>query len=188
MKKAVLILAPGFEESEALTIVDIVRRARLRCDLASLEGATVSGAHGISVMCDHALEQVYVQGWQYDMVILPGGYDAVDHLRGDKRFLEFLKNMNDQEHFICALCAAPLILHEAGILKGRHYTVYPGCEKEMNGGIYEDQNIVTDQNIITGRGPAMAYMLGYKVVNLLGGDAQAVKEKMLYSHSFIEEV
>lgn len=188
MKKAVLILAPGFEESEALTIVDIVRRASLRCDLAGFEDTIVTGAHGISVMCDCTLDQVYVQGWQYDMVILPGGYDAVDHLKVDKRFLQFLKNMNDQAHVICALCAAPLVLNKAGILKGRHYTVYPGCEKEMNDGLYKDQNIVIDQNIVTGRGPAMAYMLGYKIVNLLGGDAQAVKEKMLYSHSFVEEV
>lgn len=183
MKRAALILARGFEESEALSMADILRRADLICELTGLKEEIVEGAHGIPVKCDRLLGP---DAADYDMILLPGGYGAVDEMCESRELLEILQKMNRNGKFITALCAAPAVLAKAGILEGKSYTAYTGYGEKISQGTYVKKPVVTDGNLITGMGPAMAYAVAFRAVQALGGDARAVKDRMLYDHSFQE--
>lgn len=108
MKKAVVLVAPGFEEGEAITIVDILRRANLKCDMFGFD-KVVEGGHKISIVCDQILSHEVID---YDMVILPGGYDGVANLRDSAEVISILQKMNEKEKYICAMCAAPIVLEK----------------------------------------------------------------------------
>ena len=184
MKKAALILAPAFEEGEALTIADILRRAELGCDLVGFT-SVVEGAHGISVQCDRLLEADVAD---YDMVILPGGYGGAAAMRDSDLVMQILKTMDQNNKYICAMCAAPIALERAGLLQGKNYTAYLGYDKKIKEGTYLEDKVVVDGHLVTSRGPATAYAFAYKLVDLLGGDSLKVKNRMLYFHAFeVEE-
>ena len=183
MKSASVILAPGFEEGEALTIVDILRRAQLRCDLVGFS-QQVEGAHHITVQCDHTLDSGLSE---YDMVILPGGLPGAFNLRDNPKLIEELQQQAAKGSYICAICAAPIVLNRAGLLQSRHYTAYPGYEEKISDGIYLDKSVVIDGKIVTSRAPATAYAFAYQLAELLGGDAEAVKQRMVYDHAFEEK-
>lgn len=180
MKRAAMIVAPGFEEGETLTIVDILRRADIVCDLVGFSDTT-EGAHAITVRCDRKIGEDIVD---YDMIILPGGYSGAENLRDSDFLMNLLKIMSEQGKYICAMCAAPIALERAGLLFGRNYTAYMGYDQKIKEGTYLEDKVVVDGNIVTGRGPATAYAFAYKLVDLLGGDSWAVKERMLYFHAF----
>lgn len=180
MKKAVVLVAPGFEEGETLTIVDIIRRANLKCDMFGFDEA-VTGGHEISVKTDHVLSKEVID---YDMVILPGGYGGAANLRDSQLVMEILKEMNEQGKYICAMCAAPIALEAANLLEGKNFTAYMGYDKKIKQGNYLDDKVVIDGNIVTSRGPATAYAFAYKLVDLLGGDSLAVKKRMVYFNAF----
>lgn len=108
MKKAVVLVAPGFEEGEAITIVDILRRANLKCDMFGFD-KVVEGGHKISIVCDQILSHEVID---YDMVILPGGYDGVANLRDSAEVISILQKMNEKEKYICTMCAAPIVLEK----------------------------------------------------------------------------
>ena len=114
------------------------------------------------------------------------GYGAVDEMCESRELLEILQKMNRNGKFITALCAAPAVLAKAGILEGKSYTAYTGYGEKISQGTYVKKPVVTDGNLITGMGPAMAYAVAFRAVQALGGDAQAVKDRMLYDHSFQE--
>ena len=178
--RAALILAPGFEEGEALTIADVLRRGGFACDLVSDE-ETVTGAHQITVKSDQKLTQE-VAG--YDMIILPGGYGGAASMREDPFLIGLLEQMDRQGKFICAMCAAPIVLEKAGLLKNRKYTAYIGYDKKIQDGQFLEDQVVVDGHLVTGRGPATVYAFAYKLVDLLGGDSLAIKKRMLYFNSF----
>lgn len=180
MKKAAIILAPGFEEGETLTIVDIIRRANLQCDMVGFE-KEVEGGHEIVVRCDHLLDETLLD---YDMVILPGGYGGAHAMKDNQKFISYLKQMHIKDKFICAMCAAPIVLEEADLLVNRTYTAYQGYDKKIKQGTYSNEKVVIDGNIVTSRGPATAYAFAYKLVDLLGGDSLAVKKRMVYFNAF----
>lgn len=114
MKRAALILARGFEESESLTIADVLIRAGLTCELTGLEEEIVEGAHGIQVKCDRVLGEDLTD---YDMIILPGGYGGVDAMSGNEVLIRILQEMDRKGKFVCAICAAPAVLEKAGLLE-----------------------------------------------------------------------
>lgn len=180
MKKAAVIVAPGFEEGETLTIVDILRRANIHCDMFGFD-TIVEGGHGISVQCNQVLNQDIVD---YDMVVLPGGYDGAANMRDSQEVIEFLKEMNKKGKYVCAMCAAPIALERAGLLNNKNYTAYIGYDKKIKQGNYLEDKVVIDGNIVTGRGPATAYAFAYKLVDLLGGDSLSVKKRMVYFNAF----
>lgn len=180
MKKAAILIAPGFEEGETLTIVDILRRANLICDMVGF-AKEVEGAHGVVVQCDKVLSD---EVKDYDMVILPGGYGGADALRNSDQVMDILKTMNQEGKFVTAMCAAPIALERAGILEGRNYTAYVGYDKKIKQGHYLEDKVVVDQNLITSRGPATAYAFAYRLVDALGGDSLAVKNRMVYFNAF----
>lgn len=180
MKKAAIIVAPGFEEGETLTIVDIIRRAHLQCDMYGFD-KVVEGGHGISVQCDKVLNHEVID---YDMIILPGGYDGVANMTNSKELLLILHEMNDKGKYICAMCAAPIVLEKANLLENKNYTAYIGYDQKIHQGYYLEDKVVIDGNIVTSRGPATAYAFAYKLVDLLGGDSLSVKKRMVYFNAF----
>ena len=180
MKKVSVILAPGFEEGETLTIVDIFRRANIECDMVGFE-EVVEGAHQINVKCDKVLSHDVVNS---DMIVLPGGYPGATNLKESDELMDILNEMNNQGKYVTAMCAAPIALERAGLLKNKNYTAYVGYDKKIKDGNYKDEKVLIDGNLITSRGPATAYAFAYKLVDVLGGDSLAVKNRMVYFNAF----
>ena len=114
MKKAAVILAPGFEEGESLTIADILRRANIQCDLVGFS-PVVEGAHQIEVQCDRVLDEFRADALTYDMIILPGGMPGAANLRDSDTVMELLHSMDKEQKPIAAMCAAPIALERAGL-------------------------------------------------------------------------
>ncbi len=180
MNKAAIIVAPGFEEGETLTIVDIIRRANLQCDIFGFD-KVVEGGHKISIQCDKVLNDEVIE---YDMIILPGGYGGVDNMKNSEKVITILQEMNRKGKYICAMCAAPIVLEKANLLENKKYTAYMGYDKKIKQGYYLENKVVIDGNIVTSRGPATAYAFAYKLVDLLGEDSLAVKKRMVYFNAF----
>lgn len=184
MKKAAVIIAPGFEEGEALTIIDIMRRAGITCDSVGLTQTVVTGAHHITIGCDKVLSKEICD---YDMVVLPGGIPGATNLRDSDLLMEVVREMNREGKYVCAMCAAPIALERAGVLEGKIFTAYVGYDQKIKAGTFSDREVVTDGNVVTSRGPATAYAFAYELAGLLGGDVEAVKQRMLYDHAFKKE-
>lgn len=184
MKKTAVIAAPGCEEGELLTIADILRRAEVCCEMAGLKDMEVTGAHGITIRCDRVLGEDLTE---YDMIILPGGYGGAEAMGNDESLRNILKEMNRQGKYLAAICAAPEVLFKAGLLAGKKYTCYPSAAERIDGGIYTGRPVEQDGNIITGKGPAMAWAFSYHLADVLGADSMAVKKRMVYFNAFDEK-
>ena len=178
MKIAVL-LASGFEEAEALFSTDIFRRANIKTDLVSINAEkTVVGSHGIKVVADAVLDDSI---YNYDVVVLPGGLPGATNLRDNKRVIEIIKHFYENDKYIGAICAAPIALAKANIIKGKNITSYPGFEEDLKEGNYLEDKVVVDGKIVTARGPAITMDFAFKIIELLGYDTSKLKEGMLYN-------
>lgn len=178
--KVYLHLADGFEEVEALTVVDVLRRANIDIETISItETYEVTGTHGVKVVADQLLDEVDYD--QCDMIVLPGGLPGADYLEKDERLIEKIKIFNDQDKWIAAICAAPKILGRLGLLSGKTATCYPGIEDLLKGAKISSDPVAQSGNIITSKGPATAMLFALKIVEvLLGKDtAQKIKEDLL---------
>lgn len=185
VSKVAVMLAEGFEESETLTIVDILRRARIECHLISIAGERVRGAHDIVVKADAIISDDVKN---YDMIVLPGGLQGATRLRDDDRVIRLLQEMNQAGKFVSAMCAAPIALGKAGVLDGKKFTAYVGYDQKIEtSGTFKEDVVVVDGNLVTSRGPATTYAFAYKLVDVLGGDSLAVKNRMVYFNSFNAE-
>lgn len=180
MKNAAVIFANGCEEGEALTIVDILRRCEIDCRMVALDDIHVTGAHGIEMICDEVLEE----SLDTDVIILPGGYEGVDNMKESSLLKDILKKRNENNQLIAAICAAPAVLNEAGILEGRTWTCYPGVADQISAGTYTAEKFVIDGSLLTAKGPAMALAFAYKIADLLGADSLSVKKRMVYFNAF----
>lgn len=182
MAKVALITAPGCEEGETLTIVDMLRRAEISCDMVGLGAKEIAGTHHIAMRCDTVFDGS-LDG--YDMVVLPGGYGGADAMCASDELLAALRATSERGAWVCAICAAPEVLGLAGLLEGRCFTCYPGVrDKVENAGTWVDAPVVTDGNIITGQGPAFAYAFAFALVDALGGDSHTVKNRTIYYNVF----
>lgn len=171
IKKALVILADGFEEIEAITAIDILRRAGIEVAVAGLQELKVTGAHGLAVMADKKL--VEVTG-NFEACVLPGGLPGAANLAASKLVTDILKKMQGQGKIIAAICAAPaLVLSPLGILDGKNATCYSGMEKEFkNNTRFKPDPVVVDGNVITSRGPSTALLFALAIVEkLLGREA-----------------
>ena len=169
MKKILLLLAEGFEEIEALTPVDYMRRMDIVVDTCSInKGKKVIGAHNIMVEADKVLDEIG-SSEGYDGLIIPGGLPGATNLRDNNRVIELVKEFHGKEKLIGAICAGPIVLEQAGILEGKEVTSYPGFEDQLKDSIYKEKIVVQDGNIITGRGPAVAVYFSLELIeNLIG--------------------
>ncbi|MDO4394300.1 MAG: DJ-1/PfpI family protein [Bacillota bacterium] len=164
-------LAKGYEEIEALTVVDILRRGGVDAKLVSIEEKLeVQGAHGINVSADITFEQADYS--ECSMIVLPGGMPGAANLENHEKLMEHICQMAEGDGMIGAICASPaIVLAPHGILKGRRATVYPGMESaiEKGGGIYVSDGVVRDGNIITGKGPAFAAEFAVAILEAIAG-------------------
>lgn len=185
MSRVAVMLAEGFEEGEALTIVDIIRRANIECHTISTAGEKVIGCHDIVVKADAIISDDVKE---YDMIVLPGGLPGATNLRDDDRVIKILKQMNQAGKFVCAMCAAPIVLEKAGVLEGKNFTAYVGYDKKIETtGTFKEDSVVVDGNLVTSRGPATAYAFAYKLLDVLGEDSLEVKNRMVYFNAFNAE-
>ncbi|MBR3249844.1 MAG: DJ-1/PfpI family protein [Clostridia bacterium] len=187
-KKVAVVLANGFEEGEALFVVDIMRRSGIQCDTISIDKITVEGSHGIKVKADRLIKEVNKES--YRMLVLPGGQPGADNLRDCGEIIAWVKNFaNDDSKWIAAICAAPQVLAKAGVIKGKKVTSYPNekYRQILKEGKYIDnieemnEMVVVDGNIITSRGPATTMPFAYKLVEALGVSTDELREGMLYN-------
>ncbi|UUZ79888.1 DJ-1/PfpI family protein [Paenibacillus sp. P26] len=180
-KKIAVFLAEGFEEGESVFVIDILRRAGFQCDSVSIKEEMVKGTNGIEVKADKIVSDDIKE---YDMIVLPGGQPGATNLRDNEQVVELVKYFDKTpKKLIAAICAAPIVLEKAGIIKGRKMTSYPSEKytelfKEAN---YEEDIVVIDDRLITSRGPAATLPFAYALVDVLGGDSGALKERMLYN-------
>ena len=130
MVKALVFLAPGFEEIEASTIVDILRRCDVKVTVAGLKRDFVNGAHGVKFIPDKSIDEVTLNG--FDAVICPGGAPGYENLRKDQRVLTMVKEAFESNKLVAAVCAAPAVLSDAGVLEGKACTIYPGMEDNIS--------------------------------------------------------
>ena len=182
MKKAVVLLAEGFEEGESLETVDILRRCGAGCDSVSIGDKIVRGCNGISAVADYVMDEVNFN--DYDMVILPGGMPGAANLRDDARVIETVQTFMKEGKFVAAICASPMVLKAAGVSKNRTLTSYPGDKYRdlfTDSTYVDDQIVVRDGNLITSRGPATVFPFAYALAEALGGNVETVKERMLYN-------
>jgi 4-methyl-5(b-hydroxyethyl)-thiazole monophosphate biosynthesis len=170
MTTVLIPLAQGCEELEAVTIIDLLRRAEIEVTTASLDGNPVKASRGTVLIADIILDEALQN--DYDMIVLPGGLPGADHLRDDPRIINLLKNMADEGKYVSAICAAPKVLAKAGLLKNRRATAYPGTlEKlELTDTIIVNDPVVIDGNIVTSQGPGTAMDFALKLIELLSGE------------------
>lgn len=172
MPKVIVPLAVGFEEIEAITVVDILRRAGVEVTMASLEALHVKGAHGIDVKADALLCELDAN--TFDMVVLPGGLPGATNLAADKTVQAILQQFDKAHKSIAAICAAPLALKSAGVLKNS-YTCYPSFEARIgHDGYRSDKTVVHDDNITTSQGPSTAMAFAIDLVEILCGNNVAL--------------
>lgn len=163
-------LAEGFEEIEALTVVDLLRRAEISVKTVSMEkGLEVKGAHDILVKADIMFSDADYE--ECEMIVLPGGMPGTSNLMKNEDLLNRIKEFNREGKNIAAICAAPMILGEIGILDGKKATIYPGMESHLKQGEYKDMPVVVDGNIITSKGPATAMTFALELVGILKDEA-----------------
>lgn len=170
MKTVLVPLAKGFEEIEAVTIIDVLRRAHIEVIVSSLDHVTlVQGSNGIVIEVDAVLENVVTD--LLDMIVLPGGWDGTHALADDENIQRILKEMNSKGKNIAAICAAPFALNKAGVLK-KNYTCYPSVEEQIRVDGYQGDKamVVEDENIMTSRGPATAMCFALEIVKKLKGE------------------
>lgn len=180
MAKVAVILANGFEEIEALTVVDVLRRANISCDMVGFE-EQVTGSHDIQVTADRVFDGDLSD---YDLLVLPGGMPGSANLRDNQALISEIQAFNQEGKKISAICAAPIALHQAGVLKDKHFTCYDGVQEQIADGIYQKETVVVDGNLTTSRGPSTALAFAYELVDQLGGDAESLRVGMLYQDVF----
>lgn len=174
-----VFLAEGFEEIEALSVVDILRRCHLQVETVSVtERRQVCGAHGIPVMADITLAEAVPE--EARALILPGGLPGTDNLQACKPLAEALCRAAQEERIIAAICAAPKVLGALGLTAGKKATCYPGYEGELTGAVPVTDRVVRDGNLITSRGAGTAAEFAFCLAEALGADPGPIRCSMLF--------
>ena len=167
-----MLLGTGFEETEAITPLDLLRRAGVEIQTVGLNGKVVYGGHGIGIEAEIEIHQMDLSA--LEMIILPGGLGGVASCRACPAAMDALKYAWDNNKFVAAICAGPTVLADLGITAGMNATCYPGCEDGMGSAIMvEDAAAVTDENLITGTSAGCAIPFGLSLIEALKGEAEA---------------
>lgn len=168
-QKSVLVpLVNGFEEIEAVTIVDILRRAEILVTTSGLEKRQVIGSHGIHLLADSVIAEDINKIW--DMVVLPGGVPGAPNLAENRVLLDILTKVNKQGKYTAAVCAAPYVLDQAGILQGHNFTSHPDWAERIIEGNYQGTRVVVDGNLITGQACGSVMEFAFQLVEILQGE------------------
>ncbi|MEW6219727.1 MAG: DJ-1 family glyoxalase III [Thermodesulfobacteriota bacterium] len=177
MASVLVPLAQGCEELEAVAVIDVLRRAGIEVVTAGLEPAVapVRGRCGVVLVPDTALDQALDR--EFDLVVLPGGLAGTNALRADPRIRSLILHQHSQGRLLAAICAAPVVLAEAGVLAGRRATSYPGCLAELGLAdiLVDESPVVRDGTVITSKGPGTAVELALCLVEALAGSGERQK-------------
>lgn len=181
MKRVSVLLADGFEEIEALTAVDLLRRAKIYVDTVSItDDYKVHGAHGINVQTEDLFDEVNFV--EFDMIVLPGGMPGTTNLREHEGVRRVVKDFVEEGKLVGAICAAPLVLADLELLKGKRVTCYPSCEPEIQGAVLTHAAVAIDGNIVTGQGVGAAIEFALRLIEKLEGSEKAkeIAEAIVY--------
>ena len=171
MAKAAVFLIDGFEETEAIATVDILRRGEVEITTVSLSGrGMVNGKHGIQVRADSLFEKVH--GEVFDMLVIPGG--TTDYTKHEG-LLDLVRRYDGERKNLAAICAAPAVFGKAEILHGKKAVCYPGIESWLSGAVIGENIVETDEYITTSKGPATTVFFALKLVEILKGKDVAKK-------------
>jgi 4-methyl-5(b-hydroxyethyl)-thiazole monophosphate biosynthesis len=181
MKKILIILAQGFEDIEAFSVIDILRRCECDVTIAGLNSKQITSAHSVTIQLDYDLTDCMQT--LFDAIILPGGEPGTTHLEASKDVEKIVKNHFNNQKLVGAICAAPRILEKYGLLVDKQATSYPGVKDKMISCNYLEQPVVVDGNLITSRGPATAYLFAFEILKQLELTeiANQVKKAMLFN-------
>lgn len=171
MSKVLVLLAEGCEEIEAVTAIDVLRRADFTVTVAGLRAGVISASRGVKLAPDTTLDEASAA--DFDAIVVPGGYGGVQNLMADDRALEAIRAATRAGRWVCAICAGPLVLEKAGVLAGRRATCYPGVELQTTTRVNE--RVVVDGKLITSQGPGTSMAFALEIVKQLGGAALAQK-------------
>lgn len=182
MSKVLIFMAEGHEEIEALTVVDILRRAEIEIQMISITGnKNVTGAHGITTHCDKLIENTDFES--ADMLVLPGGMPGTLNLEKCEPLMDQVHGFFASGKDIAAICAAPTVFGRAGILKGKKATCYPGMENDLIGADFSTDSVCHDGNVITSRGMGTAIPFALEIVKTFKGAdvANQLGKSIVYS-------
>ncbi len=170
--KTLVVLADGFEDIEAITVVDVLRRGGVEVVTASLSGRLeVRSAHGVTMLADASLGDASKE--DFDAIVLPGGGEGTENLKSSQELDSLLKRFKEDGRLICAICAAPTVLVKAGVLEsGQHITCYPTCQIELDRP-WASAPVVEDDNVITGQAPGSAELFALVILKALEGEGVA---------------
>lgn len=164
MKKALVFIAEGFEEIEAVTTIDILRRGGVEVTLAGIGSVEITGSRSVKLVCDLLSREA---DGDYDLVVVPGGMPGAPNIAGDNHAVEILKKHNLKGKIIGAICAAPaVVLGGLGLLDNRNFTCYPGMENRVNSGHFTDSEVVVSDNIVTSKAAGTAMKFALKLLEL----------------------
>lgn len=182
MKKVAVMIADGSEEIEALTVVDVMRRANIHCDIVSVNGREIKSSHNVEILADKVIDESIKD---YDMIVLPGGLPGAYNLAENKLLIETLQEFSkDNQKYIGAICASPaIVLSKANIEEGKLITSYPGkgFEDLLKKADYTENLVQVDGNLVTSRGPATAMLFAFKLLEVLGHNPKDVSDGMLWN-------
>jgi len=176
--KALIVLTDGFEEIEAITPIDLLKRAGIEVVIAGLGKKEICGSHGITIIADEVFDK---SNEDFSALILPGG-PGVQNLLKDDGVLEIVRKSYEKNKLCCAICAAPKVFDAAGILKDYKFTCFPSVKDEISSGIHCDDSFVKDANIITSKAAGTSVDFAYAIIESMTDEskAQAVIDKIYY--------
>lgn len=166
-----MLLGTGFEETEAIAPLDLLRRAGIEVKTVGLNGPIITGSHGISVVADMVIQELDIS--DCEMIVLPGGLGGVASIRACAPAMNAIAQVWEQGKFAAAICAGPTVLADLGIPDGKNATCYPGCEEGMGSANMVNAPAVTDGKLITGTSAGCAVPFGLALIAALKGQAEA---------------
>lgn len=182
MRKALIALADGFEETEAVTIIDLLRRADIEVTVAGLREGIIEGSHQIRIEPDAYLKEL--EESNFDMLILPGGQPGSTNLKQDSTLLQWIRQRFERGDKLAAICAAPTVFHAAGITKHLSLTSFPAEKQVFTDSQYKEEAVVKDRNVITSRGVGTAIDFSLELIAELEGPEKAseIGERILHTY------
>ncbi|MBF0713697.1 DJ-1/PfpI family protein [Gemella sp. GH3] len=170
-KKIAFFIENGSEELEIIAPLDILRRGGVEVDLISANDKDkIVSSHNVSILVDKKISDVE-NILDYDGIVVPGGMPGSEYLKNNSKVIQFFKDMYEQNRLVAAICAAPIVLDEAGITKDKKVTSYPGFDSEIEYKEFSNKDaVVVDGNVITAQGPALAMLFGYAILEYLQGE------------------
>jgi 4-methyl-5(b-hydroxyethyl)-thiazole monophosphate biosynthesis len=173
MPRVAVIIADGFEEVEAVAVIDVLRRAEIDTAIVGLHEGNVTSARKVRIIPDTMIDSVRAE--DFDVIVLPGGQPGSDNLNADARVKELVRQFSKKGKITAAICAAPYVLANAGVLSGKHVTCYPTYKDRLGDSVYEEKSVVIDGNVLTSRGAGTALDFGIAIIEKLVGRDKALK-------------